>query len=83
MNISDHFTRVRTQNNGVSQPILGAIIGIQSGRDIEVFNSYELPFTKGEEGLMELNTEFFTSKQEQCEGSPFNSMALYLTKKNV
>ncbi|KAJ1557237.1 COP9 signalosome complex subunit 6 [Cladochytrium tenue] len=41
MNISDHFVRVKSQT-GESTPVYGALIGEQSGREVEISNSYEL-----------------------------------------
>ncbi len=46
MNISEHWTRTKAQHqqpsgNGIP-PVLGAIIGKQQGRNIEIVNSFEL-----------------------------------------
>eukprot|EP00897_Mesotaenium_endlicherianum_P004806 jgi/Mesen1/4353/ME000022S03643 len=41
LNISDHHTRVRAQT-GESSRVGGCLIGIQTGRDVEIFNSFEL-----------------------------------------
>ncbi|CAO2842749.1 unnamed protein product [Amaranthus hypochondriacus] len=53
LNISDHFTRIKSQlqhsssvsNGGDSSPpprVYGCVIGIQQGRTVEIFNSFEL-----------------------------------------
>ncbi|CAL1545560.1 unnamed protein product [Lymnaea stagnalis] len=43
MNISEHWTRVKAQEGKPTQ-VLGAVIGQQKGRKIEVMNSIELMF---------------------------------------
>eukprot|EP00040_Diaphanoeca_grandis_P018840 m.99138 g.99138 ORF g.99138 m.99138 type:complete len:332 (+) comp27132_c0_seq1:148-1143(+) len=41
INISEHYTRIRAQHNqGV--PVFGFIMGVQDGRRVEVFNSFEI-----------------------------------------
>ncbi|VDN23455.1 unnamed protein product [Gongylonema pulchrum] len=44
MNISEHVTRMRAQQNDPKQPIqvFGAILGVQSGRHVEMKNSFEV-----------------------------------------
>ncbi|KAI9336530.1 maintenance of mitochondrial structure and function-domain-containing protein [Obelidium mucronatum] len=73
LNLSDHFTRMRmqSQDKGSSsssagpKTIFGAIIGTQSGREIEIFNSYELPYTFSNEKGFVINNEYFLTKQEK------------------
>ncbi|KAJ3016137.1 UNVERIFIED_CONTAM: Insulinase (Peptidase M16) [Siphonaria sp. JEL0065] len=71
LNLSDHFTRMRmqSQNNGSSssapKTIFGAIIGTQSGREIEIFNSYELPYSYSNDKGFVINNEYFMTKQEK------------------
>ncbi|KAH6568960.1 hypothetical protein BASA62_005153 [Batrachochytrium salamandrivorans] len=70
LNISDQHTRIKMQSlseSGISHPrVLGALVGIQTGRDIEILNSFELPFH-------EIDTQptidmvYFNFKQDQCE----------------
>ncbi|KAJ3327644.1 COP9 signalosome complex subunit 6 [Blyttiomyces sp. JEL0837] len=65
MNVSDHFTRIRMQNGGsMTSPIHGVIIGTQSGRDLEIFNSYEVP-SQLVDGNIVIDKAFFIDKQEQ------------------
>ncbi|KAL1815003.1 hypothetical protein DCAR_0519219 [Daucus carota subsp. sativus] len=72
VNISDHFTRVRsqslgpsTQSNGdtTSPPprVFGCVIGVQRGRTVEIFNSFELLF---DESTQSLDRAFLLKKQE-------------------
>ncbi|XP_064614826.1 COP9 signalosome complex subunit 6-like [Liolophura sinensis] len=63
MNISEHSTRVRAQE-GKPMQVIGALIGKQKGRNIEVMNSFELLFDKVEEDII-INMEFYQSKEEQ------------------
>ncbi|RWR80011.1 COP9 signalosome complex subunit 6a [Cinnamomum micranthum f. kanehirae] len=57
VNISDYYTRVKSQSNASSAPltinnsggppprcVFGCVIGIQTGRTVEIFNSFELLF---------------------------------------
>ena len=44
LNISDHHTRVKAQRNGMAMRVLGCVLGIQTGRTVEIFNSFELKY---------------------------------------
>lgn len=63
MNISEHWTRTRAQN-GKPMNVYGALIGKQSGRDIEVMNSYELE-TVIVDGKVVIHKEYYDHKEEQ------------------
>ncbi|KAI9336826.1 COP9 signalosome complex subunit 6-like protein [Zopfochytrium polystomum] len=63
MNISDHFTRVKAQT-GTSTPVFGALIGIQSGREIEIFNSFEVAMVVTN-GVYSVDKELFATKADQ------------------
>lgn len=65
MNISEHWTRVRAQENQ-SQQVVGALIGKQTGRKIEVMNSFELMYSTDTENKdIRINTEYYYTKTEQ------------------
>lgn len=65
MNISEHWTRVRAQENQ-SRQVIGALIGKQTGRKIEVMNSFELIYSKDTESdEIIINTEYYYTKAEQ------------------
>ncbi|KAF8350195.1 maintenance of mitochondrial structure and function-domain-containing protein [Amanita rubescens] len=42
LNISEHLTRRRLQTNGSNPFLLGALLGIQDGREVEIVNTFEL-----------------------------------------
>lgn len=75
VNISDHYTRVKSQlTNGVAESssssptepprVFGCVIGVQSGRNVEIFNSFELLFDPETQSL---DRAFLEKKQELCE----------------
>ncbi|KAJ7568300.1 hypothetical protein O6H91_01G026700 [Diphasiastrum complanatum] len=68
VNVSDHFTRIKAQS-GVgttgSRPhprVYGCVIGIQSGRTVEILNSFELQY---DPDLDSIDRPFLELKQEQ------------------
>jgi len=63
MNISEHFTRIRAQE-GKPQQVLGAVIGKQRGRNIEILNSFELMFDCIEEDII-IDKDYYHTKEEQ------------------
>lgn len=64
INISDHWTRAKIQNKKENPRVFGALVGVQTGRDLELFNSFELP-AKEENGITVINTDYLVTKQEQ------------------
>ncbi|XP_044499876.1 COP9 signalosome complex subunit 6a-like isoform X3 [Mangifera indica] len=70
VNISDHCTRVKSQmsppssatnNNGTRPRVYGCVIGIQRGRTVEIFNSFELLY---DSSTHTLDRAFLEKKQE-------------------
>ncbi|KAG9448886.1 hypothetical protein H6P81_008851 [Aristolochia fimbriata] len=72
VNISDHYTRVKSQqahlNNGVASPssshpprVFGCVIGVQRGRTVEIFNSFELLYDPVTDSI---DRSFLLKKQE-------------------
>ena len=47
INVSDHFTRARTQGGTSTPRVFGVLIGAQSGRHIEIANSFEVKVVDG------------------------------------
>lgn len=46
-------------------PVIGALIGCQEGRNIEVMNSFELLSHAVEENVV-IDKEYYYTKEEQC-----------------
>ncbi|KAL3282243.1 hypothetical protein HHI36_005437 [Cryptolaemus montrouzieri] len=63
MNVSEHWTRERAQEGSVQQ-VIGALIGKQKGRNIEVMNSFELVFTVIGEDVV-IDKDYYNMKEEQ------------------
>ncbi|TRY54248.1 hypothetical protein DNTS_010112 [Danionella cerebrum] len=63
LNISDHWIRIRSQEGRAAQ-VVGALIGKQEGRNIEVMNSFELLFHTAEEKI-HIDKEYYYTKEEQ------------------
>ncbi|KPM09760.1 Cuticle protein [Sarcoptes scabiei] len=65
LNISEHWTRIRAQSSpGASIKVIGAIIGKQKGRNIEIMNSFELKFDIIND-ISTIDIDFFRSKEQQ------------------
>jgi COP9 signalosome complex subunit 6 len=58
MNISDHLTRSRLLH-GETAHIVGALMGSQEGRTIQLTNSHEVPLESSDR----IDKEFFIKKQ--------------------
>ncbi|XP_044727362.1 COP9 signalosome complex subunit 6 [Chrysoperla carnea] len=63
MNISEHWTRLRAQEGSI-QRVIGALIGKQKGRNIEVMNSFELLFSVIA-GDVIIDRDYYNIKEEQ------------------
>ncbi|KAM9111317.1 COP9 signalosome complex subunit 6-like [Pangshura tecta] len=63
LNISDHWIRMRSQEGRPVQ-VIGALIGRQEGRNIEVMNSFELLAHAVEENVV-IDKEYYYTKEEQ------------------
>ncbi len=67
INISDHYTRAKVGGTTPGAPprVIGALLGIQNGRNIEISNSFELVY-HNLSGAVVVDMEYLKSKQEQC-----------------
>ncbi|KXJ26179.1 COP9 signalosome complex subunit 6 [Exaiptasia diaphana] len=65
MNISEHYTRIRAQEGKPNPQVVGALLGTQDGRNVEIFNSFELQFDVFDDGHIIINMEYYRTKEEQ------------------
>ncbi|KAM3724680.1 COP9 signalosome complex subunit [Dirofilaria immitis] len=66
MNISEHVTRISVQHNdGKPFEIFGAILGKQSGRHIEMMNSFEVKWSDEGKGYAVIDTNFLSTREQQ------------------
>jgi len=80
VNISDHWTRWKVQNNVDNPRVIGALVGIQSGRNVEIFNSFELVYNMVD-GSIVIDQRFLAQKQEQFKKvfTSYDFLGLYTT----
>ncbi|GAB5591265.1 Eukaryotic translation initiation factor 3 subunit F [Umbelopsis nana] len=67
LNISDHYTRIKVQNPGrnAQEAVFGALLATQSGREIDIVNSFELLHSRDESNKVFIDKEYLAMKQEQ------------------
>jgi len=64
INISDGYTRWRVKKKEKNPKVIGCLMGMTKGRDVEIFNSFELVYEL-KDGKVEIDQEFLTAKKEQ------------------
>lgn len=64
LNISEHWTRLTAQV-GNAVPTLGALIGKQKDRTIEIMNSFELSYNVIDDTSLVIDRDYYNSKEEQ------------------
>jgi len=64
INISDHWTRMKVQSKKPNPRVIGALVGIQTGRNLEIFNSFELPYEVKDNNII-VKAEYLIKKSEQ------------------
>ncbi|KAJ7655203.1 COP9 signalosome subunit 6 [Mycena polygramma] len=62
LNISEHLTRLKLQTNSNSPFVLGALLGTQNGREVEIVNTFELAVEDGGELV---DHGFLVSRRDQ------------------
>jgi len=67
INISDHHTRVTAQRQDASSPtrVFGILLGEQTGRRVEVANSFEIKVTLNAAGVYEPAGDYLTTRMAQ------------------
>ncbi|RWS08983.1 COP9 signalosome complex subunit 6-like protein [Dinothrombium tinctorium] len=63
MNVSEHWTRIKAQE-GSPQQVIGALIGKQKGRNIEIMNSFELVFERMNDDII-VDRQYYLQKESQ------------------
>ncbi|KZP00797.1 Mov34-domain-containing protein [Calocera viscosa TUFC12733] len=64
LNISEHFTRTCLQTESVSPLLVGALLGTQNGREVEILNSFELAISGTGEATL-VDHAFMVTRREQ------------------
>lgn len=71
INIGDHYTRTRVNTapapGGDDVTVLGCLLGQQTGRSVDISNSYEMKFERSADGSAVIDHAFLLKKQDQCE----------------
>ena len=73
LNVSDHHTRAKANLEDPSLPpprVLGCLLGQQTGRVVDVSNSFELVYELTASGLI-IDEGLLTKKTEQCESTEY------------
>ncbi|GAA5798105.1 COP9 signalosome subunit 6 [Helicostylum pulchrum] len=67
LNISDHYTRTKLQTPAAidNGRMYGALLASQSGRDIDIINSFDLPLSVNGKDNVQLDKKFLLYKLEQ------------------
>lgn len=68
VNIGDHHTRVKVSPEYADQPppaVLGCLLGAQSGRDVDISNSFEIMYSM-DGGAIAVDWVFLQERLEQC-----------------
>ncbi|PAV21826.1 COP9 signalosome subunit 6 [Pyrrhoderma noxium] len=63
LNISEHLTRLQLQQNTNLPFVIGALLGTQNGREVEIVNTFELSMDDG--ASERLNHAFLDSRKDQ------------------
>ncbi|KAJ3513555.1 hypothetical protein NLJ89_g2887 [Agrocybe chaxingu] len=63
LNISEHLTRLKLQRNIPEPFVLGALLGTQNGREVEIVNTFELAIVEDSNDLVD--HEFLVSRRDQ------------------
>lgn len=63
INISDQYTRAKVAGKDKNPRVIGAVCGIQRGRHIEIYSSFELVYTI-EDGTVEVDQEYLTTRKD-------------------
>ncbi|VDD83508.1 unnamed protein product [Mesocestoides corti] len=62
LNIAEHWTREKLARDSISTTVHGALLGKHNGREVELFNSFEILLNED----MSVNLQFFATREGQC-----------------
>lgn len=65
LNISEHLTRVSLQQNNPAIRVVGGLLGIQQGRDVEIMNTFEIVVEPDAEGVLKVDHAYFVTRKDQ------------------
>ncbi|KZW02108.1 COP9 signalosome subunit 6 [Exidia glandulosa HHB12029] len=67
LNISEHLTRLKLQQNKSNPFVLGALLGTQNGREVEIVNTFELAVVPQTDDTDEprVDHEFLVTRRDQ------------------
>ncbi len=70
INITDHYNRTRANEGTPAQPstttkVVGVLLGVQTGRVVDISNSFELAYTPAKDGAPIIDNEFYQLKAAQ------------------
>ncbi|EPQ28834.1 uncharacterized protein PFL1_03637 [Pseudozyma flocculosa PF-1] len=65
LNVSEHLVRTRLQSSSDNVRVYGMLLGTQSGRDIEIQNSFEIQLAAAGGSSLEVDHDFLRSRQAQ------------------
>ncbi|KAF2075473.1 hypothetical protein CYY_003209 [Polysphondylium violaceum] len=85
INISDHYTRNKVEsNNNNPTRVMGVILGVQNGRNVEICNSFEAVYTTVDNTIV-LDLDYLKKKQEQFKKvfPTYELLGLYTTGHQV
>jgi len=85
INISDQWIRTKVQNGAENPRVIGALLGIQSGRNVEIFNSFELVTEMSPDRGLSIDSKYLQKKQEQFRKvfPTYDFLGWYSTAENV
>jgi|UniRef100_A0A7S4G725 COP9 signalosome complex subunit 6 len=64
LNVTDHFTRQRVNHDNKPQRVIGALVGVQTGRKVEIHTSFELVYDNLD-GAIVIDTKYLIQKRDQ------------------
>ena len=80
--ISDHYVRTKANSNteaGEPTTVMGALLGQQTGRVVDICNCFEISSTHTPSGW-QLDEAYFTRKADQCASDTHARMHIFSLK---